>query len=218
MRRSLQIDRNKRVILAAICVALAAVCISAFTSSESIYAYTPVPGTINDGPVRVRNAPVNGEQVGLLYPGTVVTVTDEAAGSDGYVWYQIQAPYNGTTITGYTRSDYITLQTAPSETPAAPADGGVPGVVANTQLGVYVRSGAGTSYSALTKVYKGQPVTVFGQLAAGGLNWALVGLLQLDAVELWLGGAVTIPGRVAYVLAAMGGVGCLPLLFRGKRR
>ena len=54
--------------------------------------------------------------------------------------------------------------------------------------------------------------------AAGGLNWALVGLLRLDAVELWLGGAATIPGRAAYVLAAMGGVGCLPLLFRGKRR
>lgn len=53
---------------------------------------------------------------------------------------------------------------------------------------------------------------------AGGLNWALIGLLGIDAVELCLGGAVTIPGRVAYTLAAMGGVGCLPLLFREKRR
>ena len=52
---------------------------------------------------------------------------------------------------------------------------------------------------------------------AGGLNWGLVGFLGLDAVELCLGGAVTIPGRGAYTLAAMGGVGCLPLLFRSRK-
>lgn len=51
---------------------------------------------------------------------------------------------------------------------------------------------------------------------AGGLNWGLVGLFRLDAVAIFLGGAATIPGRVAYTLAAMGGIGCLPLLFRGK--
>jgi len=51
---------------------------------------------------------------------------------------------------------------------------------------------------------------------AGGLNWGLVGLFQLDAVALLLGGATTAAGRAAYVLAAMGGVGCLPLLFRKK--
>ena len=51
---------------------------------------------------------------------------------------------------------------------------------------------------------------------AGCVNWGLVGLFQLDAVALYLGGAATIPGRVAYPLAARGGIGCLPLLFRGK--
>jgi len=51
---------------------------------------------------------------------------------------------------------------------------------------------------------------------AGGVNWGLVGLFQLDAVAVCLGGASTIAGRVAYTLAAMGGIGCLPLLFRGK--
>lgn len=174
MKRSVHIEKKKRITLAAICVALAAVCISAFPLPQRAYADNPVAGTINDGPVRVRNAPVNGEQVGLLYPGTVVSVIGEATGTDGYIWYQIQAPYNGVTITGYTRSDYITLQTA--QPPAESGGSGVPGVVANTSLGVYVRSGAGTSYSALTKVYQGQPVTVLGQAQGGGLNWYQVTL------------------------------------------
>ncbi len=52
--------------------------------------------------------------------------------------------------------------------------------------------------------------------SAGGVNWGLGGLFQLDLVSLYLGGATTIAGRVAYTLAAMGGIGCLPLLFRGR--
>lgn len=104
------------MIVAAICFALAAVCMTVSSVPVIVYAYTPVQGIINDGPVKVRSAPVNGDSVGLLYQGTQVTVTDEAAGSDGYVWYQIQAPYNGTTITGYTRSDFITLQSGADTT------------------------------------------------------------------------------------------------------
>ncbi len=49
---------------------------------------------------------------------------------------------------------------------------------------------------------------------AGGINWGLVGLLQLDLVSLYLGGGATTAGRAAYILA--GGIGCLPLLFRKK--
>ncbi len=51
---------------------------------------------------------------------------------------------------------------------------------------------------------------------AGGINWGLVGLLQLDLVSLYLGGGATTAGRAAYILAALGGIGCLPLLFRKK--
>ena len=47
---------------------------------------------------------------------------------------------------------------------------------------------------------------------AGGTNC----LLQLDLVSLYLGGGATTAGRAAYILAAMGGIGCLPLLFRKK--
>lgn len=51
---------------------------------------------------------------------------------------------------------------------------------------------------------------------AGGINWGLIGLFQLDLVTLYLGGAATAIGRAAYILAAMGGIGCLPLLFKKR--
>lgn len=172
-------DKKKWTILAAICIALAAVCMSFFCVPLTVYGYTPVPGTINDGPVKVRSAPVSGDKVALLNPGTAVTVIEETAGSDGYVWYQLQADSGGTTITGYVRSDFVTLQSGNGEEKNPPSDGagaGTQGVVANTDMGVYVRSGAGTSYSAVTKVYKGQQVVIEGQTTAGGMNWYQVSL------------------------------------------
>lgn len=135
----------------------------------TVYAYTATAGTVNDGPVRVRTSPVNGEQITLLYPGTAVTVTDETAGSDGYTWYLIQV----SGMTGYIRSDFVTLQTADSATDQTTSGdtSGTSGVVANTNLGVNVRSGAGTSYSVVAKVYKGQVVYISGEQEGGGLNW-----------------------------------------------
>ena len=111
-------EKKTRYRRAASCFVVFCLMTVLFCGSTAVYAYTPVPGTINDGPVRVRSAPVNGTQIGLLYRGTAVTVMDEVSGSDGHVWYQIQAPCNGTTVTGYTRSDFVTLQAAGS----VPAD------------------------------------------------------------------------------------------------
>ncbi len=163
MKRLLYIDAEKWMILAAICIALAAVCMSFVAVPTYVYAYTPVEGTIIDGPVLVRTAPVDGSRITSLFPGTTVTVTDEVSGSDGYVWYQIQVAVNGTPQTGYTRSDFIRLATAVQE------EGN--GVVANASTGVNVRSGAGTSYSVVVKVYAGQRVNVLGQTAAEGMTW-----------------------------------------------
>ena len=50
-------------------------------------------------------------------------------------------------------------------------------MVQNTEKGVYVRSGAGTSYSVVTKVYKGQAVNVGELVSAGGMNWYSVTLV-----------------------------------------
>ena len=82
--------KKRKILLAAISMGVLAASISAFHGPEAVYAYTATAGTINDGPVKVRNAPVTGDKLTLLYPGNAVTVTDETAGSDGYTWYQIQ--------------------------------------------------------------------------------------------------------------------------------
>lgn len=92
--------KHKWILLAAICFGMMAAGLSVLGDAVFVYAYTPTAGTVNDGPVRVRSAPVDGEKVTLLYPGTAVTVIEETVGSDGYTWYQIQV----SGMTGYIRS------------------------------------------------------------------------------------------------------------------
>lgn len=108
MKLSTYIEK-KRIVLAAVCFAMAAVCISVFGNALPVYGDTKGEGTINDGPVKVRSAPVDGEKIALLEAGAVVTVTDETKGSDGYVWYQITATNNGTDMKGYVRADFVAL-------------------------------------------------------------------------------------------------------------
>lgn len=230
MRYGFQINRRRYFLAAAIFFALAAICTSLYCFPEVCYADTPVAGTVNNGPVRLRTAPVDGETVTTLTAGTAVTITEEIQGADGYLWYRIQVSSQQAEI-GYIRSDYITLSagaagntsnaadvnnaeskgadadevseygletngtnvsgreagvtvpnTADTEMPDANGAEGIAllsastGVVANTSLGVYVRSGAGTSYSALTKVYKGQVVSILGQTSVGGVVWYQVSL------------------------------------------
>lgn len=155
--------RNWKVV-AAVSILMAAICVFSPHDRDTVYAYTATMGTILDGPLRVRTAPVNGEKIVTLNPGTTVTVTDEVSGSDGYTWYQVQVAVNGATQVGFVRSDFVRLATV---------DGAAEGnaVVANTDLGVNVRSGAGTSYSVVIKIYKGQRVNVLSQTTAEGMNW-----------------------------------------------
>ena len=67
--------KKRKILLAAISMGVLAASISAFHGPEAVYAYTATAGTINDGPVKVRNAPVTGDKLTLLYPGNAVTVT-----------------------------------------------------------------------------------------------------------------------------------------------
>ncbi len=87
----------------AIGISLAVVCISFCYFSGIAYAYTERPASVSQG-ARVRKAPVDGEVITSLGAGTAVTVTDEAAGADGYIWYQIR--FSGQQ-TGYIRSDLV---------------------------------------------------------------------------------------------------------------
>ncbi len=192
MRYSVHISGKKWGIIAAISILLAAVCMFSPAFATSAYAFTATTGTILDGPVRVRTAPVDGEKIVALNPGVTVTVTDEVSGSDGYVWYQVQVTVNGAAQTGYVRSDFVRLATAETNTEGN-------GVVANTDLGVNVRSGAGTSYSVVIKIYKGQRVNVLSQTSAEGLNWYNVSFtLRGNTYTGWMcADYVTVDGAVS---------------------
>jgi beta-N-acetylglucosaminidase len=103
-------NRRTQILVAATLFMLAALVMSFFAAQKTAYAYTPIGGTVNDGPVNVRKEPVTGTRVTRLSFGAQVTVIDETTGSDGYKWYQIQyTASDGTTGSGYIRSDFVTL-------------------------------------------------------------------------------------------------------------
>ena len=54
-------------------------------------------------------------------------------------------------------------------------------------------------------------------LIVGGLNWALVGLFDIDLVAL-IFGAMTVPTRIIYVLVGLAAVYALTLLPRLSRK
>ena len=105
-----KIEKRKMKLVAAICIALAALVVSFFLFSKISYAYTPVEASITNGPVWVRESPVDGTPLSSVTAGTKVTVVEETTGKDGKVWYQIQYTADGKTITGYTRSDFVALE------------------------------------------------------------------------------------------------------------
>lgn len=99
---------KRQKMLAAIFITMAAAGISFGYFSMLGYAALPMQGTINDGPVRLRETPVNGAQVTLLAKGDNVTILAEETGDDGNIWYQIEKGGDGQKVTGYVRSDFVT--------------------------------------------------------------------------------------------------------------
>lgn len=162
---------RKWICMLTVC-AVTAACV--FHCAEVIcYAYEETMGTVIDGPVQMRKAPVDGAKITSLATGTAVRIINETAGSDGYTWYEVQISYAGKPYTGYIRSDYISPGTAGDSTEDVQGgtDAGTEGVVSNTSGNVYVRTGAGTSYSPVTMVTKGQQVAVLGQAQTNGVVW-----------------------------------------------
>ena len=106
-------------------------------------------GTINASSVRMRSEPSTGASVlGTYSAGTTMTVT----GVNGS-WYKVS--YNG--VTGYVRSDYVSLSGAAGGS-AGSAASGTPGTVKGSD--VRMRSGAGTSYSVVGTYSNGTALTV----------------------------------------------------------
>lgn len=91
----------------------------------SVFAASTGTITTKADPLRVRSGPgttfacvkQNGADV-KLPKGSYVTILDEVNCSDGsttYTWYHIEATYNGSLVSGYVASTYVTVTSTPDE-------------------------------------------------------------------------------------------------------
>jgi len=63
--------------------------------------------------VNIRSyASTNGDIRSKLSQGTSVTIKEEKIGDDGLKWYKITYTYNGASMSGYVRSDLVTLSSS----------------------------------------------------------------------------------------------------------
>ncbi len=76
-----------------------------------VTAVEPVSATVTGGQsVRVRsNASTTSQIVTTAENGMALTVTGQAAGTDGNTWYQVNFIANNAEVTGFIRSDYVAL-------------------------------------------------------------------------------------------------------------
>lgn len=63
-----------------------------------------------------QDASTSSGRVANAAGGSKITIIGEATGADGYKWYQVSFDANGTTMTGFIRSDLITFQ-EPTQAP-----------------------------------------------------------------------------------------------------
>ncbi len=143
--------------------------------SGTDYSNTTATITASDG-VNVRSdAGTSYDVVVSLAKGTVVDVTGDKKGDDGYTWYKIK--FEGQT--GYVRSDLLTLSTdngsqgqsgsTDSEPPAVTPTGKA---MSDSEFNAYIKAqGFPASYQALLKdLHKQYPYWIF-QAADTGLDW-----------------------------------------------
>ena len=133
-------------------------------------------GTVNTSALNVRQgAGTNYSIIGKLYKGDVVNILSSSNG-----WYKIELS-NGST--GWVSSQYITLNDSSSDSANTPSDSedsteiNKKGTVNTSALNV--RQGAGTNYSIIGKLYKGDVVNILSssngwykiELSNGSTGW-----------------------------------------------
>lgn len=112
--------------------------------------------TVNSGTVNVRSdASTSANKVGTASNGTEMTVTGEKADSSGTTWYAVTYESNGSTVSGYIRSDLVEVHVTepvvtepevPSE--EQPADTPEEPIVTNDYFVQYEDDGTGSGVNA----------------------------------------------------------------------
>ncbi len=69
----------------------------------------PTAGEAVSSNILVRASAVDGDRIGSLSAGQAVSILDETTGSDGNVWYEVSYEKSGSTVTGWVRSDLLTV-------------------------------------------------------------------------------------------------------------
>lgn len=77
-------------------------------AAEPVYAVTQTTGTVTGDVVNVRTGAGTGyARVTQVVMGQTVTITGEAVGTDGAVWYAVSFVKNGQSYSGYMHSAYV---------------------------------------------------------------------------------------------------------------
>ena len=70
----------------------------------------PVNCTVTGGQVNVRsNASTSGSKVAQVQQGVVMTINGQAKDSEGKTWYRVTFTSNGGDVTGFVRSDFVSV-------------------------------------------------------------------------------------------------------------
>jgi hypothetical protein len=92
---------------------------TASTTDQSVTEATAVDAktcTVSQNSVRIRKgASTNHDIVATANKGMTLTITGEANGSDGKLWYQVSFTYNNKEVTGFIRSDLVTFDNVSSD-------------------------------------------------------------------------------------------------------
>ncbi|MGL4914055.1 MAG: SH3 domain-containing protein, partial [Romboutsia sp.] len=143
-------------------------------------AYAAEKGTVTTDVLNVRSAPSTSNSiVGKLYRGNTVDILESSNG-----WHKVQMS-NGKT--GWASSDYIKLGS--SNNGGGSTEESVSGYGTVTTSSLNVRSGAGTSYSVISKVYKNDTVELLAKsngwykikLSNGKVGWASGDYIKLGS-------------------------------------
>ena len=94
----------------------------------AVTAVEPLSASVTGGQsVRVRsNASTTSQILTTAQNGMALTVTGQATGTDGNVWYQVTFIADGTEVTGFIRSDYVALSGELVPVTEQPAEGEAP--------------------------------------------------------------------------------------------
>lgn len=144
----------------------------------------PVEIRVETNGVNLRSGPgTNYSIVGMANEGDTMTITATATGS-GYTWGQFDGGWIALTFTNFDTASKDEETPAPPvvEQPEAPGKMGT--VTADS--GLCIRSGAGTSYTILGYLSKGDRVEILEEKTSGSMTWGRIssGWISLDYVKL----------------------------------